>query len=107
MTALLLQPLTVQTSKDITKSSATVTIGVPQGESFSCTLFNVFQDTLRANNRETDIHCNVRCSLPNASEYLNCHRILTHACVLWSCQSSLPNACGYQPDHRALNYACE
>ena len=46
MTALLLQPLTVQTSKDITKSSATVTIGVPQGESFSCTLFNIFQDTL-------------------------------------------------------------
>ena len=45
MTALLLQPLAVQTSKDITKTSATVTIGVPQGESFSCILFNLFQDT--------------------------------------------------------------
>ena len=46
MTALLLQPLTVQTSKDITNYSATVTIGVPQGESFSCTRFNIFQETL-------------------------------------------------------------
>ena len=46
MAALLLQPLAVQTSKDITNTSATVTIGVPQGESFSCTLFNIFQDTL-------------------------------------------------------------
>ena len=46
MTALLLQPLSVTTSKDITNSCATITIGVPQGESFSCTLFNVFQNTL-------------------------------------------------------------
>ena len=46
MTALLLQPLSVRTSKDITDTSATITIGVPQGESFSCTLFNIFQDTL-------------------------------------------------------------
>ena len=46
MTALLLQPLSVRTSKDITNSCATITIGLPQGESFSCTLFNIFQDTL-------------------------------------------------------------
>ena len=46
MTALLLQPLSVRTSKDITKSCARITIGVPQAESFSCTLFNIFQDTL-------------------------------------------------------------
>ena len=46
MTALLLQPLYVRTSKDITNSCATITIGVPQGESFSCTYFNIFQDTL-------------------------------------------------------------
>ena len=46
MTALLLQPLSVRTSKNITDTSATITIGVPQGESFSCTLFNIFQDTL-------------------------------------------------------------
>ena len=46
MTALLLRPLSVRTSKDITKSCATITIGVPQGESFSCTLFNIYQDTL-------------------------------------------------------------
>ena len=46
MTELLLQPLSVRTSKDITNSCATITIGVPQGESFSCTYFNIFQDTL-------------------------------------------------------------
>ena len=46
MTALLLQPLSVRTSKDTTNTSATITIGVPQGESFSCTLFNIFQNTL-------------------------------------------------------------
>ena len=46
MTTLLLQPLSVRTSKDITNSCAKITIGVPQGESFSCTLFNIFQDTL-------------------------------------------------------------
>ena len=46
MTALLLQPLAVKTSKDITNTSATITIGVPQGESFSCALFNIFQDML-------------------------------------------------------------
>ena len=46
MTALLLQPLYVRTSKDITNSCATIMIGAPQGESFSCTLFNIFQDTL-------------------------------------------------------------
>ena len=43
MTALLLQPLSVRTSKEITNTSATITIGVPQRESFSCTLFNIFQ----------------------------------------------------------------
>ena len=46
MTELRLQPLSVRTSKDITDTSATITIGVPQGESFSCTLFNLFLDTL-------------------------------------------------------------
>ena len=46
MTTLLLQPLSVRTSKDITNIPATITIGVPQGDSFSCTLFNIFQDTL-------------------------------------------------------------
>ena len=46
MTALLLPPLSVSTSKDITNTCATMTIGVPQGEAFSCTLFNIFQDTL-------------------------------------------------------------
>ena len=46
ITALLLQPLYVRTSKDITNNSAKITIGVSQGESFSCTLFNIFQDTL-------------------------------------------------------------
>ena len=46
MTALLLQPLSVWTSKDITDTSATIRKGVPQGESFSCTLSNIFQDTL-------------------------------------------------------------
>ena len=46
MTALLLQPLSVRTSKDITDTSATITIGVLQGESFSCTIFNISQDTL-------------------------------------------------------------
>ena len=46
MTALLLQPLSVRASKDITDTSATITIGVPQAESFSCTLFNIFLDTL-------------------------------------------------------------
>ena len=46
MTSLLLQPLSVRTSKDKTDTSATITIGVRQGESFSCTLFNIFLDTL-------------------------------------------------------------
>ena len=46
MTALLLQPLSVRTSKGITNTCATITIGVPQGESPSCTLFKNFQDTL-------------------------------------------------------------
>ena len=46
MMALFLQPLFVRTSKDITNTSATITIGVPQGKSFSCTLLNIFLDTL-------------------------------------------------------------
>ena len=46
MTALLLQPLSVSTRKDITNTCVTMKIGVPQGEAFSCTLFNIFQDTL-------------------------------------------------------------
>ena len=46
ITALLLQLLPVKKRKDITNSCATITIGVPQEESFSCTLFNIFQDTL-------------------------------------------------------------
>ena len=46
MTALLLQPISVRKSKYITDTSATITIGVQQRESFSCTLFNIFLETL-------------------------------------------------------------
>ena len=46
MTALLLQPFSVRTSRDITNSCATIKIGVPKGESFSCKLFNIYQETL-------------------------------------------------------------
>ena len=46
ITALLLQPLYVRTSKDINNTSATITIGVSKREPFSCTLFIIFQDTL-------------------------------------------------------------
>ena len=57
MTALFLQPLSVGTNKDITNTCATITTGVTQGsllgayrhlleESFCCTLFDIFQNTL-------------------------------------------------------------
>ena len=45
MTAVLLQPLFVMTSKEITNTSATITIGVSQGESLSSALLGNFQDT--------------------------------------------------------------
>ena len=46
MAAILLQPLSVGTRKQITNSCSTITIGVPQGEPFSCALFNIFHATL-------------------------------------------------------------
>ena len=92
MTALFLQPLTVQTSEDITKSSATVTIGVPQGESFSCTLFNISQDTLLEKLSSVPCHISDKAASALADDVIimsktaEGHQLLLDTCTKWAAE---------------------
>ena len=90
MTALLLRPLSVRTSKDISKSCVTITIGVPQGESFSCTLFNIFQNTLLEKLSRVPHHISDKAALALADDVILMSKtteglqLLLDNCTEWS-----------------------
>ena len=90
ITALLLQPVSVRTKKDMTNSCATITIGVPQGESFICTLFNIFQDTLHEKLSSVPHHISEKAASALAddviimSETAEGFQLLLDNCTEWS-----------------------
>ena len=90
MTALLLQPLSVRTSKDTTNTSAMITIGVPQEESFSYTLFNIFQDTLLERLSRVPHHISDKAASALASDVIHTRiitkglQLLLDNCTEWS-----------------------
>ena len=92
MTALLSQPLSVRTSKDITNSCAMITIGVPQGESLSCTLFNIFQDTLLEKLSRVPHHISDKAASALADDVILMRKtaeglqLLFENCIEWSAE---------------------
>ena len=92
MTALLLQQLSLRTSKDITKTSATIAIGVPQDEYFNCTLFNIFQDTLIEKLSSVPHHISEKAASGLADDVILMSKtaeglhLLFHDCTEWSAE---------------------
>ena len=76
----------------ITNSCATITIGVPQGESFSCTLFNIFQDTLLEKLSRVPHHISDKAALALAYDVILMSKtaeglqLLLDNCTEWSAE---------------------
>ena len=92
MTALLLQPISVKTKKDITNTSATITIGVPKREYFSCTLFTIFQDTRLEKLSIVPHHINEKAASALADDVILMSKtaegvqLLLDNCIEWSAE---------------------